>query len=113
MNANPRPVGPASQIYYRVTDSVLRTDQHMDFPASFRRELSAAFSAFYFLHPHAIVLSQIENRPLSDYLDMQAYDRASLLYGQVGSAVQDQQRSLQSVSRGWRLTLRDLGHVIR
>ena len=106
MNANPRPVGPASQVFYRVTDSILRSDQSMDFPASFRRELSAAFSTFYFVRPHAIVLAHAENRPLSDFLDRDAYEHAALLYSGGCSPVQDQQRALQLVGRGHGLDFR-------
>ena len=109
----PRPVGPASETFYRVSPDLLLVDQHMDFPASFRRELSAAFSLFYFVRPHAIILSATENRPLSDYLDLDAYDRATLLYQTNSSPVLDQQRSLQNVRQGWGLNVRDYRSIAR
>ena len=113
MHSLPRPVGPASEVYYRVPDYLLLTDQDMDYPASFRRELSAAFSSFYFLKPHAIIRSQVESRPLSDYVDRSAYDRATLLYNGNDTPIRDQRRSVQAVNRGWRLSMRDAGYVIR
>ena len=108
----PRPRGPASQVFYTVPDYLLVVDQDMDYPAQFRRELSRAFSLAYFLRPHAIIFSQIEERPLADYHDSEAYRRASLLYTSSSGPVLDQQRSVYAVNRGWRLNLRDAGHVL-
>ena len=113
MQSLPRPVGPASRVFYQVPDYLLLVDQDMDYPPQFRRELSRAFSLFYHLRPHAIVLSQVEQRPLSHYVDMDTYNRAALLYTDGSSPVLDQQRSVYAVTRGWRLSLRNSGHVIR
>ena len=115
MTAVPRPSGPASQVYYLMSTNLLHTDLHVDYHPGFRRELSEAFCHFHFLKPHSIVRSQVEERPLADYLDMDAYHRAVPLYQDydVCGPIQDQQRSIAAVNRGWRLNLRDSGYVVR
>ena len=114
VNALPRPSGPASQVFYRTPETANLSDPRSNFPTSFRRELSQAFSLFYFLQPHSIVRAEIEGRPLSDYLDLEAYQQATLLYvGINDSPVEDQQRSLRAVDQGWDLSLSDCGYILR
>ncbi len=71
-------VGPASAKYY--DDRITLSDPAMVCPAGLRSRLSQAVSHLYFLRPHALILSQIEGRPLSDYHNRRAYRQASLLY---------------------------------
>ncbi len=73
-----RAPGPASRTLYDV--GIILNDPEMVCRAGLRNELSRALSHLYFLHPHALILSQIQSRPLSDYFSKTKYDRANLLY---------------------------------
>jgi hypothetical protein len=53
---------------------------HLAFTPEFRRELSDAFCQLYFLPPHSIVRSRIEQRPLERYISREAYSKAIPLY---------------------------------
>jgi hypothetical protein len=66
-------------------------------PAGLRVKLSQAVSLLYFLTPHALIFSQIENKPLYDYFDRSSYDRARLLYFGGSSPGLDLKNCLRSI----------------
>ncbi len=72
--------GPASHTFYHVARCDAGADRDLDFPVSFQSELSHAHSQLFFLRPHALALSVIENKPLLTYFDRDLYKSASLLY---------------------------------
>ncbi len=91
-----RTPGPASRVLYDT--GVMLTDPEMICRPGFRLEMSKAVSNLYFLQPHAIVLSQIESRPLTDYYSPQSYEHARYLYFGGSSPGQDLHSCLQAIS---------------
>jgi hypothetical protein len=73
-----RIIGPACARYY--DHHMVLDDQSMICEPDLRNKLSKAVSHLYFLHPHSIIVSQVEARPLIEYYDQTAYRNASLLY---------------------------------
>ncbi len=73
-----RVTGPASVKFY--DSGMTLPDPSMVSPTGLRLALSQAVSHLYFLQPHALILSHIEGRPLSDYHSARSYERATLLY---------------------------------
>ncbi len=73
-----RAPGPASRTLYDV--GFVLPDPEMICQDGLRLKISQAVSHLFFLKPHALILSHIESRPLSDYFSRTAYDRAQLLY---------------------------------
>ncbi len=71
-------VGPATHKFY--DHKLTITNPSMVCERGLRSKLSSAVSYLYFLKPHALILSQIESKPLTDYFDPQAYHQAQLLY---------------------------------
>ncbi len=94
--------GPASRTYYQVPVSH-RHLPDLNYPASFRSELSLAFSRAYLLQPHAIVLSYLENRPLAQYVDPHAYALADLCYTRPMSPATDMLATKERVAECRRL----------
>jgi hypothetical protein len=87
--------GPASRVLY---DSGVRLrDPNMACRPGLRLEISKAVSHLYFLHPHAIILSHIESRPLADYYSHKSYEDARYLYFGGSSPGADLQNCLQAV----------------
>jgi hypothetical protein len=82
-----RKPGPASRTLYETCYPL--PDPEMICRAGLRIEFSRAVSHLYFLKPHALILSHIEAKPLSDYFSREAYDRAQLLYFGGSSPGQD------------------------
>jgi len=62
-----------------------------------RAELSQAFSIVFHLKPHAVVLSHIEQRPLTDYLDHEAYALSQSFYPGTRSPVVDMLHTIADV----------------
>jgi len=87
--------GPASIKFYDA--GMVITDPSMVCPAGLRLRLSQAVSHLYFLRPHALILSQIEGRPLSDYHNSRAYKQATLLYFGGSTPGQDLRECLQDI----------------
>jgi hypothetical protein len=75
---NRRVSGPASLVYYDA--DIALPDPDMICEPGLRLKISRAVSHLYFLHPHALILSHIESRPLSDYYSSRSYNQAQLLY---------------------------------
>ncbi len=73
-----RTPGPASRTLYDL--GIVLPDPEMVCRDGLRLEISQAVSHLFFLKPHALILSHIESRPLSDYFSREAYDRANMLY---------------------------------
>jgi hypothetical protein len=73
-----RLTGPASRKFY--DHGMFIPDPKMRCLPGLRAKLSQAVSHLFFLQPHALIISQIENRPLSDYYSHQAYQNARFLY---------------------------------
>ncbi len=90
-----RAVGPASQVLYDTGLSLSNPD--MVCQPGLRLQLSKAVSHLYFLHPHALILSEIELKPLSSYYSSKLYDQAQLLYFGGSSPGQDLRRCMQNV----------------
>jgi hypothetical protein len=88
-------MGPASQVFY--DSGITLADPDMTCQPGLRLQLSKAVSHLYFLHPHALILSQIESKPLSCYYSPKLYEKAQLLYFGGSSPGQDLLRCMQAV----------------
>jgi hypothetical protein len=94
--------GPASRTYYDVPPA-LRNLPDLNLPAKFRAELSQAFSTVLHLKPHAVVLSHIEQRSLTDYLDHDNYALSQSHYSGIQSPVIDMLSTIADVTASQRL----------
>jgi hypothetical protein len=92
-----RIIGPASHKYY--DERMVVTDPAMASPPNFRAKISRAVSHLYFVQPHSVIRSQIENRPLSDYYSSKLYEQATLLYFGGSTPGQDLRECMQDVER--------------
>jgi len=80
--------GPASATYYEVPP-ILQDRPGLNLPAKFRSELSLAFSKAYHFKPHALILSYLEGKCLSEYDDHDAYALSEAFYQYPRSPVID------------------------
>ncbi len=108
LSSVPSMPGPASRTYYSVPVSHRHLDG-LNYPASFRSELSLAFSRAYLLQPHAIVLSHLECRPLAQYVDRNAYALADHYYTYPQSPATDMLATKEEVARCRRLFRQNQG----
>ncbi len=92
-----RVMGPASRVFYDYGLDL--ADPNMVCQPGLRLQLSKAVSHLFFLRPHALILSHIESKPLSDYYSSELYDRAQLLYFGGSSPGQDLRRCMRAVSQ--------------
>ncbi len=109
--ATERDPGPASVSYFKVRPSDRGLDPMLDYPAEFRNELSLAHSDLFFLKPHALVLSVIEDRDVLDYFDPQKYLQACQTYPNNTCPLADLDRCFVSNHRSWYQLYRDRGLV--
>ncbi len=100
-DCKPKP-GPASKTLYSLPPHLVSKYPEINHPAELRAELSLAYSRVHFLKPHAIVMSHLEDKPLSDYADGEAVNAASLLYTYPRSPIKDLLKTQAEVVSIWK-----------
>ncbi len=111
-NSRP-PAGPASRTYYSLPAHLIALYPGANHLPELRAELSLAYSRVHLLLPHAVVLSYLEQMPLSHYVDHDAIRSASQLYPPLQTPINDLRRSQAEVANLRRRSLRDQSRQIR
>lgn len=111
VRAYDKDVGPASQTLFAVKASEQGLDPRLDYPSSFRNELSLAHSDLFFLRPHALTLSAIEDVDVLEYFDLAKYKRACDIYPNNTCPLDDLDRCFLSNHRSWAQMYRDHGLI--
>jgi hypothetical protein len=106
-----RESGPASETYFSVSVDDLGIDPALDYPKTFRNELSLAHSELFFLKPHALVLSCIEDRDVLEYFDPVKYQTACLTYPNNTCPLADLDRCFLSYHQSWAQLYRNHGLI--
>ncbi len=105
--------GPASRTLYSLPAHLVSLYPEAGHPAELRAELSLAYSRVYFLQPHAIARSFLEELPLSSYSDPEAHRSAALLYTLPQTPSSDLLRTQTEINGIWRQFYRDQSLRIR
>jgi hypothetical protein len=103
--------GPASATFFEVKPSDRGLDPSLDYPASFRNELSLAHSELFFFKPHALVLSIIEDRDILEYFDPRLYQKACERYPNNTCPLEDLDRCFMTNHHSWARLYRDRGLI--
>ncbi len=111
VRAYEREVGPASRTVFDVKPSEQGLDPRLDYPASFRNELSLAHSELFFLKPHALLMSAVEDVDVLEYFDIVKYRRACEVYPNNTCPLDDLDRCFLSNHRSWAQLYRDRGLI--
>ncbi len=106
-----RSSGPASQTFFDVSFWDIGLDPALDYPKSFRNEISLAHSDLFFLKPHALVLSVIEDRDPLDYFDLSKYQQACQTYPNNTCPLDDLDRCFVSHHQSWAQLYRNRGLI--
>jgi len=111
VRAYDRSPGPASRTLFDVRPSEQGLDSRLDYPSSFRNELSLAHSDLFFLKPHALVLSTIEDVDVLEYFDPDKYQRACNMYPNNTCPLDDLDRCFLSNHHSWAQLYRNQGLI--
>ena len=103
--------GPARETFFSVPVENQGLDQALDYPKSFRNELSLAHSDLFFLKPHALVLSALEDRDALEYFDPIKYQQACLTYPNNTCPLDDLDRCFLSNHQSWAHLYRNKGLI--
>ncbi len=102
--------GPASKTLFDVGQN-RGLDPQLDYPSCFRNELSIAHSNLFFLKPHALVLSSIEDKDVLEYFDPIKYLQACEVYPNNTCPLDDLDRCFVSLHVSWARLYRDRGLI--
>jgi hypothetical protein len=98
--------GPASATFFSI-DHLQGLDPKLDYPPSFRNELSLAHSELFFLRPHALVMSSLEDKDALEYFDPKKYQQACDVYPNNACPLDDLDRCFLSPHLSWARLYRD------
>lgn len=106
-----RESGPASETYFSVSVADHGLDPALDYPKTFRNELSLAHSDLFFLKPHALVLSCLEDKDVLEYFDPLKYQAARRTYPNNTCPLEDLDRCFLAYHQSWAQLYRNRGLI--
>jgi len=102
--------GPASATYFDI-NRLHGLDPKLDYPSSFRNELSLAHSDLFFLKPHALIMSSLEDKDPLEYFDPVKFRQAREVYPANTCPLDDLDRCFISPHLSWARLYRDRGLI--